>query len=216
MQIAILGGTGPQGRGLAARFARDGHQVSIGSRNADRAGQIADELNDRLPNGVTVGAGTNLEVVTDADLTIIAVPFDGQAALLADLVDALAGQVVVNCVNPLGFDKQGPHGIEVPEGSAAEQAASILDRSTVVAGFHHLAASVLLDDGPVHDETVMVCGDDADAKATVIGLCGAVAQRGGVDAGPLRNARYLEPLTAVLISINKAHQAHSGIAISGL
>ena len=216
MQIAILGGTGPQGRGLAARFARDGHQVSIGSRNADRAGQIADELNDRLPNGVTVGAGTNLDVVTDADLTIIAVPFDGQAALLADLVAALAGQVVVNCVNPLGFDKQGPHGIEVPEGSAAEQAASILDRSTVVAGFHHLAASVLLDDGPVHDETVMVCGDDADAKATVIGLCGAVAQRGGVDAGPLRNARYLEPLTAVLISINKAHQAHSGIAISGL
>ena len=216
MKIAILGGTGPQGRGLASRFARDGHQVSIGSRDADRAGQAAAEVGDRLPSGVTIGAGTNLDVVTGADLTIVAVPFDGQAALLADLVDALAGQVVVDCVNPLGFDKQGPHGIEVPEGSAAEQAATILERSTVVAGFHHLAAAVLLEDGPVHDETVMVCGDDADAKHTVIGLCDAVAARGGVDAGPLRNARYLESLTAVLISINKAHKAQSGIAISGL
>lgn len=216
MQIAILGGTGPQGRGLASRFARAGHQVRLGSRDAARAGQAADELNGRLPQGVSVDGGSNAEVVQEADLTIIAVPYDGQKELLEGLAGALAGQIVVSCVNPLGFDELGPHGIEVDEGSAAQQAAGVLVGSTVVAGFHHLAASVLLEDGPVHDETVMVCGDDDDAKRTVIDLCDAVAARGGVDAGPLRNARYLEPLTALLISINKAHKAQSGIAISGI
>ena len=216
MQIAILGGTGPQGRGLASRFARAGHHVQLGSRDADRASQAAADLDAGLPEGITVTGGSNAEVVRDAELTIIAVPFDGQKELLAGLADDLAGQIVVSCVNPLGFDALGPHGIEVDQGSAAQQAASVLPGSTVVAGFHHLAASVLLEDGPVHDETVMVCGDDADAKRTVIDLCDAVAARGGVDAGPLRNARYLEPLTAVLISINKAHKAQSGIAIAGV
>jgi len=201
---------------LASRFARAGHQVRLGSRDADRAAQAADELNSGPPQGVSVTGGSNAEVVQNADLTIIAVPFDGQEQLLEGLVDELAGQLVVSCVNPLGFDERGPYGIEVEEGSAAQLAARVLRRSTVIAGFHHLAASVLLEDGPVHDETVMVCGDDADAKRTVIGLCDAVAARGGVDAGPLRNARHLEPLTAVLISINKAHKAQSGIAISGV
>jgi 8-hydroxy-5-deazaflavin:NADPH oxidoreductase len=216
VQIAILGGTGPQGRGLASRFARAGHQVKLGSRDAERAGQAADDLNGLLPEGVTVIGGENADVVQGADLTIIAVPFDGQKQLLSGLADVLAGQIVVSCVNPLGFDDLGPHGIAVDEGSAAQQAESVLVGSTVVAGFHHLAASVLLEDGPVHDETVMVCGDDPAAKRTVIELCDAVAARGGVDAGPLRNARYLEPLTAVLISINKAHKAQSGIAIAGV
>ncbi len=216
MQIAILGGTGPQGRGLGSRFARAGHQVRLGSRDAARAGQAADELNDRLPQDVSVVGDSNAEVVQRADLTIITVPYAGQRELLTGLADDLAGQIVVSCVNPLGFDELGPYGIDVAEGSAAQQAAAVLVDSTVVAGFHHLAASVLLEDGPVHDETVMVCGDDVDAKRTVLDLCDAVAKRGGVDAGPLRNARYLEPLTAVLISINKAHKAQSGIAIAGV
>lgn len=216
MLIAILGGTGPQGRGLASRLARAGHDVRIGSRDPDRAANTATELAAARGGDITVGSGRNLDVVADADLVIVAVPFEGLGPLITSLADALAGMTVVSCVNPIGFDDQGPHGIEVAEGSAAQRIAGILERSTVVAAFHHLAAATLESDEPVHDETVMVCGDDPAAKQTVIELSDAVAARGGVDAGPLRNARYLEPLTAVLISINRAHRARSGIAISGV
>lgn len=216
MQIAILGGTGPQGRGLASRLARAGHDVRIGSRDAARAADTADELAAAQGGSIAVGSGSNLDVVADADLVIVAVPFEGLGPLMTSLADALAGMTVVSCVNPIGFDDQGPHGLEVPEGSAAQQIAALLQRSTVVAAFHHLAAATLESDEPVHDETVMVCGDDPAAKRMVIELSDAVAARGGVDAGPLRNARYLEPLTAVLISINRAHKARSGIAVSGL
>lgn len=216
MQIAILGGTGPQGRGLASRLARAGHDVRIGSRDAGRAADAAAKLTAALGGDAAVTGDRNLDVVADADLVIVAVPYDGMHALVTSLSDALAGMTVVSCVNPIGFDEQGPHGIEVDEGSAAQQIATVLDRSTVVAAFHHLAAGMLESAEPVHDETVMVCGDDPAAKQVVIELSDAVAGRGGVDAGPLRNARYLEPLTAVLISINKAHKARAGIAISGV
>lgn len=216
MRIAILGGTGPQGRGLASRLARAGHEIRIGSRDADRAADTAAELAAVRHGDATVSGGRNLDVVADADLIIIAVPFEGLHPLVSTLTEALAGMTVVSCVNPVGFDEQGPYGIEVAEGSAAQQVASVLDRANVVAAFHHLAARTLASDEPVHDETVLVCGDDPAAKHTVIGLCDAVAARGGIDAGPLRNARYLEPLTAVLISINQAHEARAGIAISGV
>jgi NADPH-dependent F420 reductase len=216
MHIAILGGTGPQGRGLASRFARAGHDVQIGSRAADRAEHIAAALNARLADDRAIGSGGNLDVVANADLVIVAVPFKTQTSLLDALAEPLAGRIVVSCVNPIAFDDQGPHGVDVAEGSAAQQAARILHRSTVVAAFHHLAAATLEGDDPVHDETVLVCGDDADAKAVVIDLAAAVAGRGGVDAGPLRNARTLESLAAVLIHINRQHKARSGIAISGL
>lgn len=216
MQIAILGGTGPLGKGLGFRFALAGHDVRLGSRKAERAVAAAEELHPRLDAPARLSGGGNAEVVASADVVVLTVPFDGQIALLDSLAEPLRGQVLVSCVNPLGFDASGPHALHVPEGSAAQQAALALPETTVVAAFHHLSAPGLLEEGEIHDESVLVCGDDEAAKATVIELAGTTAARGGVDAGPLRNAQQIEAMTAVLISINRTYKTRSGIAIAGV
>src|ERR1044072_5874646 len=123
LSIGILGGTGDQGKGLARRFALAGHQVVIGSRRAGRAREAADSI------GSGARGAENAVVATEADLAIVAVPYAGHKALLESLRTELAGKIVVNCVNPLGFDKQGAYALPVEEGSAAQQAAAVLDRS---------------------------------------------------------------------------------------
>jgi hypothetical protein len=214
--IAVVGGTGPQGRGLAYRWARHGHRVVLGSRSADRAVAVAAEITERVP-GAAVSGATNAEAVQDADVVVLAVPYDGHDDLVADLAPRLAGTVVVSCVNPLGFDKQGPFGLDVPGGSAAETAAALLPDSRVVGAFHHVSAPSLWGPAEYLDhEDVLVCGDDPAAKEVAMTLARAVTSRAGVDAGRLRIARQLEPWTAVLISINKRYKTRSGTAISGL
>jgi NADPH-dependent F420 reductase len=214
-RIAVIGGTGPQGKGLGYRWARHGHTVVLGSRAAERAEAAASEIRERVPEADVSGA-TNLEALAGADVAVLAVPYDGHDALVAELADGLAGKVVVSCVNPLGFDKQGPYGLDV-ERSAAESAAALVPDARVVGAFHHVSAPSLWGKADYLDhEDVLVCGDDEDAKAVVIGLARSVVGRDGVDAGRLRLARQLEPLTAVLISINKRYKTRSGVAISGL
>jgi NADPH-dependent F420 reductase len=214
-RIAVVGGTGPQGRGLAYRFARHGHAVVLGSRAAERADGAAAAIRERLPEADVTGA-TNADAAAGAGLVVLAVPYDGYDELVASLADALAGKVVVSCVNPLGFDKQGPHGLPL-ERSAAESAAALVPDARVVGAFHHVSAVTLWgkDDYLAHED-VLVCADDADAKQQVIELARTVTGRDGVDAGRLRLARQLEPLTAVLISINKRYRTRSGVLISGL
>lgn len=215
--IAILGGTGPHGRGLGGRFARAGHAVRLGSRDAERAAEVAAQVRGHLGLGDAALTGaTNAEVVDGADLVVLATPYDAQAATLAGLASALRGKVVVSCVNPLAFDALGPYALEAPGGSAAQEAADALPDSRVVAAFHHLSARTLEEDGPLPDATVLVCGDDEEACALVVGLCDAVATRGGVMAGPLRHARHLEALTAVLLDVNRRAKAHASIALTGL
>lgn len=214
--IAVIGGTGPQGRGLAYRWARHGYPVVIGSRAADRASATAEEIRARVPDGSVTGA-SNGDAAGSADVVVLAVPYDGHDELVKSLAEPLAGKVVVSCVNPLGFDKQGPFGLDVPGGSAAETAAALVPGARVVGAFHHVSAVSLWGEEEYLDhEDVLVCGDDADAKAVAIELARAVTSRAGVDAGRLRLARQLEPLTAVLISINKRYKTRSGIAISGV
>ena len=214
-RIAVIGGTGPQGRGLGYRWARHGHTVVLGSRSAERAAAAAAEIRARVP-GADVSGTTNPDALAGADVAVLAVPYDGHDALVAELADGLAGKVVVSCVNPLGFDKQGPYGLDV-ERSAAESAAALVPDARVVGAFHHVSAPSLWGDADYLDhEDVLVCGDDADAKAVAIELARSVVGRDGVDAGRLRLARQLEPLTAVLISINKRYKTRSGVAISGL
>ena len=213
--IAVIGGTGPQGKGLAYRWAAAGHPVVLGSRTAERAEAAAAEIAERLPEASVRGAA-NADAVEGADVVLLAVPYDGHDDLVADLADGLAGKVVLSCVNPLGFDQDGPYGLET-ERSAAESAAAIVPTARVVGAFHHVSAvSLWKHDGPLDHEDVLVCGDDADAKAVAIALARAVTGRDGVDAGRLRLARQLEPLTAVLISINKRYKTRSGIAVSGI
>lgn len=214
--VAVIGGTGPQGKGLAYRWARHGHRVVLGSRSAERAQEAAAEITARVADGAVSGA-VNADAAADADVVVLAVPYVGHDDLVASLADELAGKVVISCVNPLGFDKQGPYGLVVPGGSAAETAASLVPTARLVGAFHHVSAVTLWGEEEYLDhEDVLVCGDDADAKAVAIELARAVTSRDGVDAGRLRIARQLEPWTAVLISINKRYRTRSGTAISGL
>ncbi|MBX6356127.1 MAG: NADPH-dependent F420 reductase [Micromonosporaceae bacterium] len=215
--IAVIGGTGPQGKGLGFRFALAGHSVLIGSRSQERATAAAEEIAARLPAGATITGKDNATAAGSAEICVLAVPFAGHDDLVTSLRDQLAGKIVVSCVNPLGFDKAGPYGLAVDGGSAAERAAALLPQSRVVGAFHHLSAVRLLaDDKPLDAEDVLVCGDDKTAKQLVMDLATAVVGRPGVDAGRLRMARQLEPLTAVLISINKRYRTHAGIAVTGL
>lgn len=222
--IAVVGGTGPQGRGLGYRFARHGHAVVLGSRAADKADAVATEVSERLRSvanaGVVTGA-TNADAIAGADVVLLAVPYAGHDELVTSLArdGALDGKVVISCVNPLAFDKEGPSGLVVEDGrgSAAESAQRIAPGASVVGAFHHVSAVTLWSDRDLlEDEDVLVVGDDADAKAAVMRLAAALSGREGVDAGRLRLARQLEPLTAVLISINKRYKVHSGIRIAGL
>jgi hypothetical protein len=214
--IAVIGGTGPQGKGLAYRFARGGHDIVLGSRDQERAVAAAAELSERV-GSATVRGARNAEAAQVADLVLLAVPYDGHDALVADLAPHLAGKVVISCVNPLGFDKRGPYGLDLGPTSAAEEAQRLLPESRVIGAFHHLSAvSLSGDEEFLSHEDVLVCGDDADAKAAVIELAATITGRPGIDAGALRLARQLEPLTAVLISINKRYKVRSGISVAGL
>ncbi len=214
-KIAVIGGTGPQGKGLGYRFAKHGHDVLIGSRSADRGEAVAAEVTARGVRGLVAGAD-NATAAASADIVLLAIPYDGHDELVESLADQLAGKIVISCVNPLGFDKRGPYGLDVAR-SAAESTADIVPTARVVGAFHHVAAASLWSDEKFLDhEDVLVCGDDAEAVDTVVELAGTVTGRDGIKAGALRLARQLEPLTAVLISINKAYKTRSGIAISGV
>lgn len=215
--IGVIGGTGPQGSGLGLRFAAAGHAVTLGSRSRERAEGAADELNARLPESRQVAGAPNAEAVADSDVAVLAVPYEGHGDLVAGLKDQLAGKIVVSCVNPLGFDGQGPYGLDVPEGSAAEQAAALVSDARVIGSFHHLSSKNLLGEQEyLSHEDVLVVGDDTEAKQVVCDLARAVTGRAGVDAGALRLARQLEQLIAVVISVNKRYKVSSGIAVTGL
>lgn len=207
--VAVLGGTGPQGRGLARRFAAAGIPVVIGSRSADRAAETAADLPGDVSGADNVGAAAA------GDIVVVAVPWDGHGELLTALKGELAGKVVVDCVNPLGFDKQGAYALPVEEGSAAQQAEAILTDSTVTGAFHNVSA-VLLEDPEVTsvDTDVLVLGDVREATDLVQDLCGVIPGVRGIYGGRLRNAHQVEALTANLISVNRRHKAHAGVRIT--
>jgi hypothetical protein len=217
LTVGILGGTGEQGRGLAYRFARAGQAVVIGSRTAQRGQSAAAELS-RMPGVAgTLAGGVNDEAARRGDVVIVTLPWEGHAETLSALAEPLAGRIVVDCVNPLGFDRRGAYPLPVPEGSAAEQAAALLPGSRVCAAFHHVSAELLID--PEVDRVeldVLVLGEDRAAVAVVQALAGRIPGVRGVAAGRLRNAGQVEALTANLIAVNRRYQVHSGVRITGL
>lgn len=207
--VGVLGGTGEQGRGLARRLGMAGQRVILGSRDGDRAAQVAAQI------GFGVTGVTNEVCAKDSDVVIIAVPWDGHAELLEGLRDALRGKIVVDCVNPLGFDKQGAFALSVPEGSAAEQAAVLLPESRVVGAFHHVSAVLLLDETVTTIDTdVLVLGDDREATDTVQSLVGQIQSMRGIYAGRLRNCHQVEAMTANLISMNRRYKVHAGLKVT--
>ena len=213
LTIAVLGGTGPQGRGLARRLSTAGLAVVLGSRTAERAEQAATELAN--VTGRAVRGATNGEAAASGDIVLVVVPWDGHAELLQSLRSELAGKIVVDCVNPLGFDKQGPYALAVPEGSATQQAAAILTGSRVVGAFHNVSA-VLLEDPEVEsiDTDVLVLGDDREATDLVQALADVIPGMRGIYGGRIRNAHQVEALTANLIAINRRYKAHAGVRVT--
>ncbi len=210
--VGVLGGTGDQGRGLAYRLATAGNPVIIGSRSAERAQSAAAELGGGRIRGLA-----NEDAAGEADVVIVAVPWEGHKDLLASLARALDGKIVIDCVNPLGFDKRGAYPLRVPEGSAAQQAAEVLPDSWVVGAFHHVSAVVLLDpEVETVDLDVMVLGDDREATDLVQALAGRIPGVRGVYAGRLRNCGQIEALTANLVSINRRYKAHAGLRVTDI
>ncbi|TDC18606.1 NADPH-dependent F420 reductase [Streptomyces sp. 8K308] len=209
--VGVLGGTGDQGRGLAYRLARAGQRVIIGSRAAERAETAAAEL------GHGVRGLDNSGCARESDVVIIAVPWEGHEATVAALTGELAGKLVVDCVNPLGFDKQGAYAIVPEQGSAAQQAAALLPESRVTAAFHHLSAVLLQDPAIEKIETdVMVLGDSRADCEIVQALAGRIPGMRGVFAGRLRNAHQVESLVANLISVNRRYRAHAGVRLTDI
>ncbi len=213
--LGFIGGTGPEGRGLALRFAKAGERVLIGSRDASRAEEAAAGLLKTLP-GVDVGGAVNEDVARHADIALVTVPYEAHRGTLESLAEHLAGKIVVDVVAPLSFNKGVASAVSVDEGSAAMQAQATLVRSTVVGAFQCISAQELLVPDRRLDSDVVVCADDAEAKKIVMGLAERIDGVRAIDGGGLQNARYVESFTALLLNINRIYRAQSTIKIGGV
>lgn len=218
--IAIVGGTGPLGRGLASRWARAGETIIIGSRDATRAGNTAAEIVSETGGSARVTGAGNAAAVAAADVVMLAVPFEGQAALLKELKASFRpGTVVIDATVPLAASVGGraTRTLGVWQGSAAQQAAELLpDYVKLAAAFHSVSAELLKGDGPI-DCDVLVCTDDSQAREVTTELAEGIPGVRAVNAGALENARIVEQITALLITLNIKHRVHSaGLRITGL
>jgi NADPH-dependent F420 reductase len=214
-RIAFIGGTGPEGIGLAMRFVKSGNAVFIGSRTEEKAEVAVQQIQTALPEGEIYG-GFNWEGAAKAEFVFVTVPADAHNDILTELAEHIGDKIVVDCVVPLVFDKDGPRSAPPEAGSAAEEAQRILPDAKVISGFHHVDGKSLQKIEVPMQGDVLVCGDDKPAKKKVLGLVEEIEYMRGLDAGPLINSRVTEPLTAVLITINKQYKAHSGIRITGV
>jgi NADPH-dependent F420 reductase len=207
--VGIVGGTGPQGRGLARRLSAGGVDVVLGSRSLDRAQECAAAL------GRGVRAASNEQCVREADVVVLAVPWAGHRDTVDALASELTGKILVDCVNPLGFDAQGAFPLPVEEGSAAQQAQALAPAATVVGAFHHLSAVRLLDEEVASvDSDILVLGDDRSATDLVQAIAARIEGCRGIYAGRLRNTGQVEALTANLIAVNRRYKAHAGVRIT--
>ena len=213
--IGFIGGTGPEGKGLALRFAMAGERVAIGSRDAQRAQDAADEVGE-LQVGLSVSGGLNDQVADESDIVFIAVPYSGHRPTLESLGNRLDGKLVVDVVAPLRFSRGVASAVEVEEGSAAQQAQILLPNSKIVGAFHNLSAEDLMRPDVTIDSDVIVCADDEEAKLEVMKLAENINAVRAVDGGGLQNSKYVEELTALLININRIYKTHSTIKIVGI
>ena len=217
--IAILGGTGPAGMGLALRWARAGETILLGSRSAERAKDAAARIREKAGPAAKVSGDENSVVCAAADLLALTVPFEGQADLLKQLKPAFqAGSILIDATVPLASSIGGRASrvLGVWQGSAAQQAAELVPRGvTLVGAFHNCSADIMNGDGPVECD-VIVCSDDPEAVSLVSALAAKIPGVRAVDGGRLENARIVEQITALLIGLNIRHKGHAGLRITGL
>jgi NADPH-dependent F420 reductase len=214
MKLGLVGGTGKEGTGLSVRWAKAGHTVAIGSRDAARAVEKAAELSQA--SGQKITGGDNVAVCRDADVVVVCVPYSAHASTLEGLKEALKGKVVVDITVPLKPPQVRE--VHLPEGqSAAQEARAILGADAkLVATLHHVSSVHLQDHEHGIACDVLVCADDSAAKESAMTLIADLGMR-GLDAGPLRNAIALESLTPVLLYMNKRYKSEgTGIHITGI
>ena len=214
MNIAILGGTGKEGAGLAARWALAGHSIIIGSRDEERAKTKAVEMRETT-NKLTIIGHSNADAARIGEVVVLALPAVGLDATLPPLADACRGKVVISTVVPLTFG--GPRLFTPPAvGSSAEEAQALLPDAKVVAAFHHIAAHELSETAHAIECDLLMCGGDAAAKAVVTELGNSMGLR-ALDVGGLSNAGPIEGITAVLATVNRRYKLkNSGIKITGV
>jgi len=217
--IAIIGGTGPAGMGLAFRWAHAGETILIGSRDEQRAQAAAAAIQSRVGKRANVSGMENGAACAAADILILTVPFEGQAALLKQLKNSITpGSILIDATVPLAASVGGraSRPLGVWQGSAAQQAAELAPKGvSVVAAFHNLSADLLAGDDPL-DCDVVVCSDDPDAAQLTRELAAKIPGVRAIDGGKLENARIVEQITALLIGLNIRHKGHAGIRITGL
>jgi len=217
--IAVLGGTGPEGFGLALRWARAGETVIIGSRNVQRAQEAAAKIKDKIGPQANVWGEENASACAGADLVVLTVPFEGHAQLLKQLKPAFrSGTIVMDATVPLAASVGGraSRTLGVWQGSAAQETAELVPNGVrVVAAFQNVSAELLNADGPVECD-VLVCSDDPDAAQVARALAARIPGVRPLDGGKLENARIVEQITALLIGLNIRNKAHTGIRITGL
>jgi NADPH-dependent F420 reductase len=211
--LGFVGGTGPQGRGLAVRFAHAGYPVLLGSRSEEKAREAVASLG---VDGLNVRGVLNVAACLEAEVVFITLPYEAQRPTLQGLADAIGDKIVVNCVNAVRFDDRGPMPAKVPAGSAAEECAELLPRARIVSAFHDISARRLLRAPEPITVDVLICGDDEAAKRTVARLAAKIPGVWGVDCGPLRLSSPIENLTPVLLSINRRYKLHAGLRIDGI
>lgn len=214
--LAFLGGTGPEGKGLALRLALAGEAVIIGSRDAERARAAAEQL-IAAGDEVHIKGADNLEAASQAAVIFLTVPYEAQRPLLEHLRDPLRGKVVVDVIAPMKFERgRGASALPVAAGSAAEEAQQLLPDSRVVAAFQNVSAEELQDPNQVMLGDVVICSDFSDAKTLVSDLTRKIPDLRPVDGGGLANSKYVEQITPLLVNINRIYKIHAGIKIAGL
>ena len=217
--IAVLGGTGPAGTGLALRWARAGEAIILGSRDAQRAQEAADKIKEKAGSQARVSGMENSAACAVADLLVLTVPFEGQATLLKQLKPAIRpGSILIDATVALaaGVGGRASRTLGVWQGSSAQQAAELVPKGvSVVAAFHNLSAELLNGDEAL-DCDVIVCSDDPQAAQLTRALVAKIPGVRAIDGGKLENARVLEQITALLIGLNIRHKGHAGIRITGL
>ena len=216
MDVGIVGGTGPAGRGLAARLAQAGHDVAVGSRDPERAQEVVAELATRMGAQPGTVRGVSNEDAAAAELVIIATPWDSAVATAKGLAATLSGKVVVSMVNALMRARGELWPLYPPQGSMAAAVGGAIPEARLVGAFHHLPAASMEDLASGLEADVLVCGDDREAVATVVALTSSMAGLRGIDAGSLAQAGAIEAFTATCITINIRHKVHSSVRLSGL
>ena len=218
MTIAIIGGTGPEGSGLALRWARAGERVIIGSRNAERAAATASNIAERA-GATNISGSDNASACAAAEIVVLTIPFEAHAETLKHLKSSFRpGQILVDATVPLAASVGGKptQPLGVWQGSAAQQAAELVPEGvTVVAAFHNVCADCLNQDEPVECD-VIVCSDNKEAGKKVRDVARKIPGLRAIDGGKLENARIVEQITALQIGLNIRHKGRAGIRITGL